>query len=179
MYTSHGHWFSATGQPDPGTPPGPVARCGGWGLCPECKQEALGEQLIVAHNQVTNPAPPWGTAPAPTYETPVATTLVKTPALELDAAPISDWVNRYKQLKDTEDTIKSMLAEAREKLLEYVNAGTAGNADDVKLTLNGVPVVRRQMVSSSRIDGKQLDKDYPELAARYRRTTVSERVTIL
>ncbi len=167
MYTNHGHWFSASGEPDPMTSTIKV-KCGGLSMCPECARH-LGRTGGMILGQVPELL---GVQPAAPVDAPPG-------SIQLDA--ISDWVDRYKELKAAESKIKEMLAEARDRILDQVQRHQDHGGPqliDAPLTVRGVPVLHWQTVTQSRVDTTRLKRDRPEVAEQFMVTSSHEKITI-
>ncbi len=94
------------------------------------------------------------------------------PSVMLDA---SEAEPRLAQLRDARRRLAE--AEAEVRRLEQWFQAHLGNAE-VGL-VRGEPVVRWATVTTSRLDTKALERDYPDIAARYRREATYRRFTLL
>lgn len=99
--------------------------------------------------------------------------------LTLDVSSSSDWVQRYKELKAAESTIKGLLEEARDNILDCVRRGGAEEVSDLSLCVSGEPKLRVRRVEQSRIDVTRLRSEMPDLAQAYTKKTQSVRVEIV
>jgi hypothetical protein len=100
------------------------------------------------------------------------------PAAMIDG--LADWHRRYKELKAAQESIATMLDEARSMILDSVkNSFIEGLPADLDLTIAGVPVMHLKTVTQRRIDATRLRKEQPALAEHYTKISTQERLTII
>lgn len=94
------------------------------------------------------------------------------PVAELDG--IADWVHRYEKAKHTEKIARETADEAKiviTALLEEQGAEFG--------TLGGRAYVRYRTITSNRVDPKMLRTEYPEIAEKVTKQSVSKRLDLL
>lgn len=100
------------------------------------------------------------------------------PSIAIDA--VADWHRRYRELKVAQESITSMLDEARTKILEQARTQYQdGLPKDLDFTIAGLPVLHVKTVTQNRIDSKRLRKELPQLADAYTVASTQERLTIV
>lgn len=95
-------------------------------------------------------------------------------AATTDLFPISDWVARYRKLKEMEAEIASRVKEANEMIKGYLHDRNAEFGE-----IDGRLVVRRRVVVSNRIDTKALRSKEPELAEQFTVPSTSVRLELI
>jgi predicted phage-related endonuclease len=107
----------------------------------------------------------------------VAENAEETAALEAattDIYAISDWVARYRKLKQMEAEIAARVKEANEMIKGYLHDRNAEFG-----AIDGQLVVRRREVVSNRIDTKALKEKEPEIAERFTKPSTSVRLELI
>lgn len=95
-------------------------------------------------------------------------------AATADLFPISDWVARYRKLKEMEAEIAARVKESRDMIVGYLR-----DRDAEFGAVDGQLLVRRRTVTTRRIDTTALKAKEPEIAERFTKESVSDRLEMI
>lgn len=177
MYTAHGHWFA------PAVPgemvPQLTCLYGSLPDCPDCTRQVINfniKTVTGASAQTFSEIPPVLNSPTP------AAPSSPSGSPKLLAVPIDglrDWYLRYLELKTAAKQIEDMLDEARSTLLDAVKSQFAELPAKTDFTIDGKPVLQRQVVVQKRVDTTRLKAERPDIHAQFVRPVEQERLNIL
>jgi hypothetical protein len=92
---------------------------------------------------------------------------------------VRDWYLRYLELKTAAKQIEDLLDEARSTLLDAVKSRFPDLPAKTDFTIDGKPVLQRQVVIQKRVDTKRLKAERPDVHAQFVRDVEQERLNIL
>lgn len=177
MYTTHGHYID---PPMPGENSalvplqcGGPARGHGIGACMDCTREEIAAARLYAPTQL----PAVLNSPAPTA--PSLPSAGKSSPVQVPIDGVKDWYQRFLELKDAAKKIEDMLDEARSAILDSVKSQFADLPAKTDFTIDGRPVLQRQVVVQNRVDTKRLKAEKPDVHSEYLKSYEQERLNIL
>lgn len=170
MYTTHGHWYPPAVQ---GETHSAVLNCGGLSGCAQCGGEAIATQMA----RQSQTLPPVLNSPAPTA--PSLPSAGKSSPVQVPIDGVRDWYQRFLELKDAAKKIEDMLDEARSAILDSVKSQFAELPAKTDFTIDGRPVLQRQVVVQNRVDTKRLKAERPDVHSEYLKSYEQERLNIL
>jgi hypothetical protein len=169
MFTTHGHWFppAVPGEQMPAT----IIQCGGPGGCQHCAEDCRSSPVqtgALMPAVLSSPTPAAPSSPSGS---------AKPLAVPIDG--VKDWYLRYLELKTAAKQIEDLLDEARSTLLDAVKSRFADLPAKTDFTIDGKPVLQRQVVIQKRVDTKRLKAERPDVHAQFVRDVEQERLNIL